>query len=144
MNPTAEEIRLRVLTIKDILSSFDRHEFPSEFKSDISANLDRPPNSRQQQSEWTIQSDLTGTLLQWAVYDDQAYDFLQRIQPPVLLARCFHEKLSRRFGNIFETYDALAETSSVTQNSLDELETLADKVHDIALAVQEDHSQKSP
>lgn len=144
MSPTSEEVRARALEIRDVLSSFERDEFPFEYRTEIFMNLDRPLVSRpQQQSEWTIQEDFSGTMLQWASYDDQAYNVIKRIQPTAMLARCFHEKLSRRFDEIFLNYDELAGSGLAPQQALEEVKKLAEDFHTIALAVQDDRRYRA-
>lgn len=140
MSLTSAQIRSRAVNIRDILSSFDRDVLPSEFKPQIFDELDRPSQARPPVSQWTIQEDLSGTLLQWGVYNEETWEVLIQLQSPSTLARCFYEKLRRRFDHLFDEYDQLAEEPVGTTRA--NVERVARGFRDVVKAVSEDRSYR--
>lgn len=102
--------------IKDILTTFVRVELGAEFRPEIDSIITEEQQHRPS-SEWTIQEDLFGTLFVWGCHDQEGWDFLNRLQSSVERVRHFAEKLQRRFGEIFELYDAVRFNPAVERHS---------------------------
>jgi len=97
----------RKIQVRDILSSFHRDTFPTEFRTDIFARIN-DEQGRRENYEWTIPEDLEGTLMQWGVHDEHCWSFLGKCQTPRNRATLFNEKLRRRFERAFESYEGIA------------------------------------
>ncbi|KIV94479.1 hypothetical protein PV10_02244 [Exophiala mesophila] len=131
--------------IKDILTTFVRRELGAEFRPDIDRIITEEQQHRPS-SEWTIQEDLFGTLFVWGCHDQDGWNFLNRLQSSVERVRHFGEKLQRRFGEIFENYDAAQFGSVVERHPVYErerrpgLEPVVESLqHLVKIAVEDFH-----
>lgn len=108
-----EMVKTRALIAQDVLSTFDETMLPSEllptYFTNIEQNAPNVPEHRPQRDMWTVSGDLHATLLQWASYDKDAYDFISNLQTRDACANYFQMKLKRRFEDQFELYDAVME-----------------------------------
>ncbi|OAP54895.1 hypothetical protein AYL99_10595 [Fonsecaea erecta] len=99
-NTTLEE---RKIIVRDIISSFDSHVLPEEFKPDVYERITEA-QAKRSPTEWTIRDDFHATLMQWGCHDETAWTLLRRIAPRDR-ALLFIQKLQRRFNEQFDRYD---------------------------------------
>jgi hypothetical protein len=97
----------RKFVIQDILSSFQRDVFPTEFRIELFSAIH--PEQRARESEWTIPGDFEGSMAQRAAHVDRCYEELQSLQPERARSRLFHEKVARRLQDEFERYKDVEE-----------------------------------
>ncbi|KIW90037.1 uncharacterized protein Z519_09467 [Cladophialophora bantiana CBS 173.52] len=104
-NSTSLDQRKR--DVRDILSSFDVNDLPSEYCSDICIRITNEQSTRPN-SEWTVFGDLRATMLTWGVHDSDGWTFINKWIPKKIRAQLFCEKLQRRFQREFDGYDKIA------------------------------------
>lgn len=108
MSFASTTLERRKTEVRDILSSFDTDTLPSEYRDDIYAGISDEQANRPS-TEWTYPDDLEKTLTQWAIYDEQGWEFLNRWKTPRVRARFFTEKLRRRLDEQFTEYENIGD-----------------------------------
>lgn len=127
MEASPETARRRAIILQEILSSLNKDELlPSEIAPSIFAAIDRSLDSRPQRSEWTITSDLQGTIMNWACYDNSTWNAVRKWQSANARAVAYKERLQRRFKACIERYDDLGSSPH------DSVDTVKQEVHRIA------------
>lgn len=129
-----EEVRRRAIVLQDILSSFSDKDLPSEVQPGILRNINQnmaTPSALH--TDWTIQGNLQGSLLQWGAYNDEVWGALSKLQSSNTCAIIFHEKLKTRFHTRLGRYDDIvanppnAETlKEDVRKVVNDLKTLSD------------------
>lgn len=94
----------RAYKTRDILSTFDPEELPSNFRSDIFEEINRPRTPAQ----CLIQLDLEGTIFRLAVNDHAVYKSLSEAQPVKARAVGLFQKVTRRIKMALAVFDNYA------------------------------------
>ena len=98
-------LKSRALQIRDILSTFSRHNFPSEhIKANIFdriAYLEKPKAVR----DCIEQADLVSSIFLLAVNNSAQYNILRHVLPEDACDRHFQQKLQRRINDQIEEFD---------------------------------------
>ncbi|KIW21825.1 uncharacterized protein PV07_12752 [Cladophialophora immunda] len=95
---------------RDIVSSFDRNDLPSEFCPDTYKRI-TVGQAKRPSSEWTITGDLPRTIMTWMVHDPNGWALLNKCLPMKLRTKLFVEKLQRRFQHEFDRYDEVLDAT---------------------------------
>lgn len=116
--------------VRDILASFVRGPFASEYRSDIYDKIDEYQS--QPDDIPVIHDDFVGTMMQAGCFDRQAWAVLNKCHPPDVRARIFLDKLQQRFDEGFQRYQSLTTVQRHEEGPSQLAQTVQSTVADIA------------
>ncbi|KAI1614290.1 hypothetical protein EDD37DRAFT_125065 [Exophiala viscosa] len=128
--------------VRDILASFVRDSFASEYKCDVYDKIDESQGNREFKT-WVIHDDFVGTMMQAGCFDRIVWEVLNKCHPPDVRARIFLEKLQQRFAAGFDRYQSLTTTPPLADQVQNTVMVIASSFMRTAEAARQDLQQRT-
>ncbi|KAK5024057.1 hypothetical protein LTS07_008791 [Exophiala sideris] len=128
--------------VRDILASFVRDSFASEYKIDVYDRIDDNQANRDFKTR-VIHDDFVGTMMQAGCFDRKVWEVLNKCHPPDVRARIFLEKLQQRFAAGFERYQSLTTAAPLAHQVQNTVMKIATSFRRTAEAARRDLQQRT-
>lgn len=123
--------------VRDVMSAFEAHTLPEDFRTDLSDT-----DQRRTPEQCVVQGDLQATMFRLAVHNDPVYSSLCKAMPPGATAAIYFDKTLEQARRLLSDFDRYALTGQTPADGspidiahvLDTLRLTVDRIHTNILA----------